>query len=357
MKERIFDPLGMKDTHVHDEYGVLVPGRAHSYQRTRDGWRYVALSYSNVGATSVFTTADDLALWERNVVDARLGGPAVQAAMLVRGRLNNGREIGYASGLILGRYRGQATVEHGGSDAGFRSHLLRLPELKLSVLLLGNASDLNPGELARRVADVHLEDQLAADAPREFPAEITLGAPSLQPFLGDFEMRPGFVLRFSAEGSQLSVQATGQPKFPLFASAENAFFTKAFEASVRFDAAAASGSSETALWRQGGRELPLRRIVREAPSVDALQACTGTYFSEELQTLYHLSLRDDKLLLRYPRGERELEAVSKDQFSAAFPIVSVGLRRNAAGTCIGLAVSNGRVRNLRFQRVTIVPAS
>jgi hypothetical protein len=52
-----------------------------------------------------------------------------------------------------------------------------------------------------------------------------------------------------------------------------------------------------------------------------------------------------------------LEAVSKDQFSAAFPIVSVGLRRNAAGTCIGLAVSNGRVRNLRFQRVTIVPAS
>lgn len=358
-QERIFGPLGMKHTHFQDSYGALVKNRAYSYQRTREGWQYVALSYSNVGATSLMTTVEDLALWDRNLDTAQVGGAAVRAALLTHGRLNSGREIGYASGLATGSYRGLPVLEHGGVDAGYRAHVLRLPDQHLSVLLLGNASDLNTGELARRVADLYLEGMKGLpglESARTFPAEVELEARDIAPWLGDYEMRPGFVLSFTTEGKQLMVQATGQPKFPMFASADNRFFTKAFESSVTFDRPGTAGASAaTATWHQRGRDLPLKRVAREVPDAKTLQACVGDFYSEELRTLYRVSMQGDKLMMRYPRGELELKPFSRDVFTAAFPLGTVIFRRSGAGGCDGFGLSNGRVRDLRFGRVVLAP--
>lgn len=350
-KERIFDPLGMRNTHFQEHYGTLVKNRAYSYYRTPQGYRYTALSYSNVGATSLFTTIEDMVRWERNVEDKRVGGEEVAAAMLRTTRLNNGREIDYASGLVKGRYRGLPIVAHSGSDAGYRSQVLRFPEQRLSIVLLGNASEVNAGALARAVADVHLEGTSGL-APRPTrPKEIEIDAQALTDYLGDYEMRPGFILKFTAERSQLMVQATGQQRYPLFASAPDEFFTKAFESSVHFLKRSSDGVG--AVWRQGGQEFPLRRIVRETPDAQALQACAGDYYSDELRTVYTVSLREGKLMLRYPRGELELTPLTRDMFAAAFPVHSVTFRRGASGACEGFGVTTGRVRNLSFSRVSL----
>ena len=341
----------------HWSRSPLVPGRAYSYRRIGNAFRYLALSYSNVGATSLFTTVEDLALWDANATSAKVGGAAVQAAMRLRGRLNNGREINYASGLFHGRHRGLPTIGHDGVDAGYRAQLLRYPEQQFTVLLLGNAADMNTGDLARRVADIYLEANSLPERPRSFPAEVELDAAALLPYLGDFEMRPGFVLSFTSQGNQLMVQATGQPKFAMFASASDQFFVRAFAAKVKFDPPANDGLAATALWQQGGSDLPLKRVSNESPSAQALQACAGEYYSEELRTLYRLRLLDGKLMLRYPRGELELKPASRDSFSAAaFTQGSIKLRRNAANECNGLAISTARVRSLEFRRVTLVPA-
>ena len=242
-------------------------------------------------------------------------------------------------------------------DAGYRAQLLRFPEQRFSVLLLGNAADINTNDLARRVADIYLEPASPPERAQSYPAELELDAAALRPYLGDFEMRPGFVLSFTAQGNQLMVQATGQPKFALFASASDQFFVKAFAATVKFDAPPGNGLANTALWQQGGSELPLRRVSNEPLSAQALQACAGEYYSEELRALYRLSVLDGKLMLRYPRGELELKPASRDIFlSAAFPLGSIKLRRNAANECNGLAVSTARVRSLEFRRVNLVPA-
>ena len=74
-QERIFTPLGMKSTRFQESYGTLVKGRAYSYQRNRDGsYRYLALSFSNTGATSLMTTVEDMALWNNNFDEPRAGG-------------------------------------------------------------------------------------------------------------------------------------------------------------------------------------------------------------------------------------------------------------------------------------------
>lgn len=359
-KERIFDPLGMTRSHFQEHYGTLVPGRAYSYVKQKSGYQHLALSYSNVGATSLFTTVDDLVRWNQNFDDGRVGGPGVQAAMLARGKLNSGKDINYASGVIQGRYRGIATVEHAGGDAGFRSYFFRLPQPRLTVLVLGNAAELNTGELVRRVADQYLEGTPGLQPPKTYPAEVDLLASDLAAYVGDFELRPGLLAHFSVEGNRLVVQATGQGKFPLFASAPNQFYTKAFESSVTFAATVGNALAASALWQQGGRDVTMPRVNRELPTLPALQACVGDYYSTELRTLYTLRVSEGKLLLRYPRGELPLQPVTGNYFQAAYPFGSVALMRNAAGVCDGLRVTTGRVRNLRFDRVKLVtgaPAS
>jgi CubicO group peptidase (beta-lactamase class C family) len=353
-KERIFVPLGMKNTHFQEAYGALVKGRAYSYQRTRDGYRYLALSYSNTGATSLFTTVEDLALWNSNFDDGRAGGASAIAAMLTPGRLNNGREINYGAGLAVVPYRGVPTVSHSGSDAAYRAYFLRFPQQRLAVVLLGNASDLTTHELAHRVADLYLEGMPGVQPRRAFPAEVDLQARDLAPYVGEFEVRPGGVLTFSADNGKLFAQSYGNPRIPFFASAANQFFAKGSETTIIFPQTASNDPVPTAMWKAGEREFPLKRVVRETPSAEALQACVGDYYSEELRTLYALSLRDGKLVVRYPRGVLEMRPINRDIFTAGFPMGTFVMQRNAAGACEGFALTTGRVRNLRFARVKLV---
>jgi CubicO group peptidase (beta-lactamase class C family) len=360
-KERIFEPLGMKSTHFQEHYGTLVPGRAYSYEKAPEGWRYVALSYSNVGATSLFTTLEDLARWNQNLQDWRVGGSAVASAMLARFKLNNGKDIDYASGLVHGRIRGLPTLAHTGSDAAFRSVLLRFPDQRLSVLVLANNGEVNALDLARKAADAVLDELPGLPPPPAtppHPAEVALTEEQLTPFVGSFEMFPGFILDFTRDGRQFYIQATGQPRFEMFASAPDKFFTKAFPAEVRFDARAANNQTATATWRQNGRDLPLRRIARVQPAPDQLQACTGSFYSAELQTLYFLSVRDGKLVVRYPRGERVLAPLTAGVFNAEFPLGTFRFEQGGfAKACDAFTVTTGRVRNLRFLRVPLAATS
>lgn len=354
-RERIFLPLGMTGTRFQSHYGDLAPGRATSYERMRDRYRAVALSTSTTGATNLLTTAEDLVRWDRNFTDARVGGPSLLLNLQARTTLTSGRETAYASGLLTGQHRGQPVVEHGGVDAGFRAHLLRLPTRRLTVILLGNTSELRTAELARRVADLYLEGEADVEPPPAPVPELSLDAAALAPYLGVWEVRPGTVMRFTAQGHTLRVQATAQPAFALAATAPDRFVTRAFPASVTFAAPDASGRSRTATWRQGGRELPLRRLEPAAPDAEALQRCAGDFYSEELRTLYRLSVRDGTLRLRYPRGEVALTPLAPDLFDAPAPLGSVRFQRSPAGSCDGFAVTAARVRGLRFVRVSLAP--
>lgn len=163
-EQRIFEPLGMHHTHFHDRHGALVKGRAYSYvPRGADRYEQMALNYSNVGATSLFTTVEDLARWDANFRSGTVGGPELLSRMQIAGRLNDGRRLDYASGLELGRYRGLPVVEHSGGDAGFRAHMMRFPEQRFSAIVLCNAGEADPTLLARQVADLYLQGQLGPE--------------------------------------------------------------------------------------------------------------------------------------------------------------------------------------------------
>ncbi|MGK0448825.1 MAG: CubicO group peptidase (beta-lactamase class C family), partial [Polaribacter sp.] len=62
----IFQPLQMNNTLFYDDHEKIVKNRAYSYYSDDTGFKKSVLSYANVGATSLFTTVEDLSLWAMN---------------------------------------------------------------------------------------------------------------------------------------------------------------------------------------------------------------------------------------------------------------------------------------------------
>lgn len=166
--ENIFKPLGMNNTHVHENHSHIVKNRTYAYAPIQDGgFRTSIPVFDTYGATSLFTTVEDLALWADNFRHKSVGGDSAVRQLLERGILNNGEKITYAFGLTHGTYRGLTTVGHGGSDAGYRAQFTMYPELGYSMIVLSNVSNGNPGRLARQVADIFFEGML--DEPTASP--------------------------------------------------------------------------------------------------------------------------------------------------------------------------------------------
>ena len=155
----IFEPLGMKDTHFHDNHTKVVKNRARAYGRRPFGFHAISNQLTAVGSSSLYTTIDDLAKWIGNFETKKVGGEALEL-MHQRGVLNNGKKISYAFGVGVGTHRGLPTVSHGGSWAGFRTHLVRFPKQRFSVVVLQNIAGANAGGSAMQIADIYLGDKL-----------------------------------------------------------------------------------------------------------------------------------------------------------------------------------------------------
>lgn len=162
-KENIFIPLKMNDTQFYDDHEKIVPNRAYSYYKSDSIYKKSVLSYANVGATSLFTTVEDLSKWADNFYTKIVGNDNIMKMMEQPFILNNGDTVDYAFGQGPGKYRGQKFWAHTGADAGYRSQLLRFPDQRVSIAVFSNLANFNTGVVATALADEFLKDVLKDD--------------------------------------------------------------------------------------------------------------------------------------------------------------------------------------------------
>ncbi|MBN1291454.1 MAG: beta-lactamase family protein [Candidatus Latescibacteria bacterium] len=159
----IFKPLGMSSTHFHDDNTMIVKNRADGHFTDDDGsFGLLTQRFALVGSGGLYSNVEDLYLWDQNFYLNKIGARRQKLidTILTCGKLNNGEKLVYAFGNIVGEYRGLRTVSHGGALGGYRTHLLRFPEQNFSVIILCNLGDMQPGDLAEKVADFYLSGEM-----------------------------------------------------------------------------------------------------------------------------------------------------------------------------------------------------
>lgn len=360
-KERIFEPLGMRHSFFHERYSTLVPGRAQSYQPAADGgYEGFALSYSTVGPTSLFTTADDLVLWANNFDTARVGGKKLLAEMQQPAVLNNGKEIGYGDGVWVGKYRGLRKIDHNGVDAGFRAYLGRFPDQHLAVVILGNSADVVATRLGQRIADIWLNrqlDPLPAPVPDyQDSAEVPNDPAQLDALAGSYALGPDSTITFAKENGHLIGWLNGDDKTPFYPARGRAFFMKTANASFSFDPPGADGIVAGGTWHHNVHATRATRIARARLTDGELKAYEGEFYSDELHVLYTVKAQEGRVTLNYSRGPVTLDPIGPDSFAGPWPFGVVRFQCAPVAGCTGFTVNEERVRELKFTKVAVVGA-
>lgn len=166
-RQQLFEPLGMRDTHFHDDHRRIVPGRATAYSPREQGGFGIDMSdFEQTGDGAVMTTVEDLAKWDQNFYTHEVGGEALQRFLHECGRLNDGSELDYAAGLVVDTFRGLRRVCHGGAWAGYRAQVMRFPEQRLTVICISNLGSIDPSEICVRVANFALAEPMDDTPPQ-----------------------------------------------------------------------------------------------------------------------------------------------------------------------------------------------
>jgi CubicO group peptidase (beta-lactamase class C family) len=167
LHERIFVPLKMKNTLAYEKGKNEVPHRAYGHTKEKDGWRETDQSPTSavLGDGGIYSSLDDLEKWDRALRDHTLLSeaemqPALTPVQPTDGRAKSpeGAPVNYGFGWFLSPYQGHKRMSHNGDTIGFQTTIQRFPndDDKLTITVLANRADINPEELALKVADLYL---------------------------------------------------------------------------------------------------------------------------------------------------------------------------------------------------------
>ncbi|GAB3961480.1 hypothetical protein GCM10028805_60510 [Spirosoma harenae] len=351
LHKRLFEPLGMKTTYV-DDLHTAVKNRALAYKKEGNQWKVdMLLGNDRGGAGAILSTAGDLVIWNEALTNNRLG-QFVSEKLQESARLNNGRKLSYARGLLVDSYRGFREIWHSGGAAGYHSWLGRYPEQGLSIVILCNSDAIAATTLGHRVADRFLPTTTAPEVEAGPPPTITGEAlAGVNSKAGQFiNERTGESIRLAVDRDRFRI-AGGPGLIPIskdhyrrwgnsvwFMSQDA--FELYFVSPDQFDLK----SMEDQLTRY-------HRAQPYNPTADDLKAFAGRYQSDEMDAFFDLSPEKDVLKGRandVPGEGLPFKPIDQDTFQLGG--LTLHFLRNKAGEVVALDYSNPLLRNIRFTR-------
>jgi CubicO group peptidase (beta-lactamase class C family) len=260
VRQRITAKLGMKDTAI-----TLSPAMAGRLAMGHDtnlnpvkNWDLPTLA----GAGALRSTTNDLLTF----LAAELGfkptalKDAMAEQVVVRRPTDQpastgGPQMSVALGWIVRKDATSTVIWHNGGTGGYRTFIGFNPATRTGVVVLSNAAtQAGPDDIGFHL----LTGSKLAEPPKQ-RTEIALDHAAKEALAGQYQLRPDFILTVTLEGDQLFGQATGQPKFPLFAESPTQLFLKVVNAQMTFTMGP-DGHAASMVLHQNGRDMPAPRM-------------------------------------------------------------------------------------------------
>ena len=175
LQKRVFKPAGMKHSIVYQKGINEIRQRAYGHSKEKD--QFVETDQSPTSATlgdgGVYSNLQDLSMWDEalqnhTLLSEKEMAPAWTAVRLADGSeprspeqpdeqsLAPGKPVSYGFGWFLEPYKDHPRMWHTGGTMGFRTVIQRFTRDRLTIIILCNRLDLDPKDLAEKVADLIL---------------------------------------------------------------------------------------------------------------------------------------------------------------------------------------------------------
>ena len=362
--KRIFEPLGMKNTHFSDDHAEIIRNRASAYWkvlpryggRPEGYWKGGTDNYEYVGSSNLRTTVEDLALWLNNFEEPHLGGVAFIEQMLeMSPPVAQGKGLPYAFGLNVDEYRGLRRVWHGGRMGGLRSMAALFLDQSFAVVCLCNSREIDPGPLALQVADWYLADHIEAQvdpAPRE--QTVALGADQLARYEGSYwscERSSGPTSIRTLSG-KLKLAFSDEDEIELRPLGGGRFSRSDGEPVVLFEPRNGEPLFDLVITTDGGLVYRFEPLSPYNPAQKEIRAYVGAYYSDELDVVFRIAVEDGGLLVnrRWQSQPSRLEPILPDVFHGRLGCLT--FERDSTGAVTGFSRSHNDLK-VHFERVDL----
>lgn len=218
LQQHIFGRLGMQNS-GYDSAGTILPKRASGYEQGPAGLvnaRIISMTRPQ-GAGALYSTVDDLNLWDQALYTDKLVKQPLLQQSFVRHKSQDGTPQPYGYGWMMADWETVPTQEHSGGIEGFSSYIIRIPSEQVYVTVLANSAEADTYSLALKLAAI------AIGKPFE-PKAIALKPQRLKVLSGSYQLADGAVHHIRQQGDTLVYQAPEMPQVTLIPTAEGRFY-------------------------------------------------------------------------------------------------------------------------------------
>ncbi|NRB52632.1 MAG: beta-lactamase family protein [Saprospiraceae bacterium] len=353
-QEHIFGPLGMNGTCFAETSGRVIPQRVAGYvSPCPDCERMEYRSQSEVvGDDGVISSIQDLLRWEQEFYQHHVLSDQCWDKMLTKGKLNNGEEVSYASGLIMSDFNGERLVKHSGQNPGFSSEILRFPDHQLSIIVLGNQNWYDVRRYANSVAEIFFptppSKPLVPNAPRPIAAHLT--SMELEQFYGDYHFLETNEYRTVKKiGTELLYHRNNGPSSKLIPISKT---TLIFEdrPHIQLSFSFEKDGTKHIQWDDPTMGKLHASSYEKAQLEDSKKMTyAAKYRSTELNTTIEIGLIENKLVLHILSQQIPLESTVSDEF-VAMGMFTLKFERDQGGRILGFRMDAPRAENILFEK-------
>ncbi len=151
LKNKIFQPLGMKSTFVYDKSASLPEKRARGYSRFGEDDDYTLLTFGEGG---IYSTVKDLYQWDKSLYTEKLVKQSTLMEAFTPAKLNDGRVSNYGFGFGIATYNGEPTASHAGRFGGFNTYIKRFLKNRSAIIFLTNSGFKNMSAIGNALINI-----------------------------------------------------------------------------------------------------------------------------------------------------------------------------------------------------------
>ena len=355
IKAEIFEPLGMHNTYVEDEYDRIVPNNATSYYGSGPSYSRAVEYWDYIGSGNMHSTTADLIKWLQNFHHPRPEWVPHFQMLQTLDNFNDGYPNNYAFGVNIGSNKGYRTISHGGAIGGFRSTIISYPDSELDIAILTNFSSSSVGRKSQSIADIVLKDKNIKGDSQKFssPKVVTLNISDLTKLEGHYwQEQENFSRKIYVKNDTLRYFRSMDNESALLPISKTEFLMVGQSPDIRVIFNTKSSPATMTFTSDSERPSVFYGYIPEAPNADELNSYTGTFYSPELKTMYTISSQSEGLKWYHTRhGWGDAKRIKKDILSADWPMNVIKYERDISGNITGIRISNGRVQNLWMKKI------